>query len=120
MLALALVSRTVTAIVVFFVLSAIILAVLFTTSSSAIVAAAIVPPLILLLLIMDNNSAIGLIVATIFRRRHSGAGPWRHLFPMAVFVMVVARWGAGASPLFPAGAGKDRDGVLFLASLPPP
>ena len=107
------------AIIVFFVLSAMIMAILITASSSAIIAAAIVPPLILLLLIMDNNSAIGLIVSTIFWRWHGGTGPWRHLFPMAVFVMVVARRGAGASPLFPAGAGNDRDRVLFLVSLPP-
>ena len=119
MLALAPVSRTVIAIVVCFVLSAIILAVLVTTSSSAIVAAAIVQPLVLLPLVMDDNSAIRLVVSTTFWRRHSGARPWRRLLPMAVIVMVVARQGPRVPPLSPAGAGRDRDRVLFLASLPP-
>jgi hypothetical protein len=119
MLALTLLSRTVVAIIMVFVLSAMLMAVLVTTSSSAIIAAAIVPPLILLLLIMDNNSAIGFIVSMIFRRWHGGAGPWRHLISMAVFVMVVARRGPGLPPLSPAGAGWDRDRIFFLASLPP-
>ena len=119
MLALTLVSRTVVTIIMFFVLSAMLMAVLVTTSSSAIIAAAIVPPLILLLLIMDDNSAIRLVVSTIFWRWHSGAWPWRRLLTMAVFVMVATRRGPGVPPFSPAGAGRDRDRILFLASLPP-
>ena len=118
MLALTLVSRTVIAIVVFFVLSAIILAVLVTTSS-AIIAAAIVPTLVLLSLVMDNDSAIRLVVSTILWRRHSGARSWRRLIPIKVIVMVVVRRGPGVPPLSLAGAGRDRDRVLFLMPLPP-
>jgi len=120
MLALALVLRAVVTIIMFFIFSAMVMAVLITSSSSAIIVAAIIPPPMLLLLIAYRYSAMRLIASAIFWRRHGGPRTWRRFLPMAVFVMVIARGGAGAFPSFPAGAGRDWDRVLFLASLPPP